>query len=114
MTYSELLDEIRKVPLEELRIDSPEWFEFVIFKDSLGRIQPSLENFFGPPRKRPEAEPSREIQKMTAPFGGVWAGQTLYWREQGDAFHCGLFWPWGDGTRVTVKLIEGRSSPPAS
>ena len=108
MTFTELLGEVKKLKHEEVRTDTPEFFEMVIAKDSLTVILPILDKFFGRPIKPANIKPSGEARKAADPYGGIRSDQTLYYLEDGGKGFYGMLWPWGSGVLVTLKLIRGK------
>ncbi|MDD5218238.1 MAG: hypothetical protein PHN49_04425 [Candidatus Omnitrophica bacterium] len=110
MNYPELLQAIKKIRCEEVRVDSDEFYEMVIRKDSLKELSDVLGQYFGPPLKTAEAQPSREASKAAEPYGGIWKGQTLYYLEHDRQAHVAMLWPWSDGVTITLKMIQGRKA----
>ena len=106
MNYSELREHLKKIKLQELRIDSPELFEFVVRKDQLTDVYPILQMYFGPPCDYAKSWPTPKAQKHVSMHGGVRNKQTLYYLEHDHSFQCALIWPWEDQMSVTVKIIE--------
>lgn len=104
ITFGELLQQIKKVHLEEKRTDLPEWLEVVVDKGHLEEMRPILENYFGPPLKPAGQAPSREARKIVEGLGGVRPNQTLYHAEKNGAAYLAMFWPWEDGILTTVKI----------
>jgi hypothetical protein len=43
------------------------------------------------------------VQKVIDDFGGIMAGQTLYFTKQADGVIFAMLWPWQDGIRITLK-----------
>ncbi len=118
MTYTELLEELKKMQIEEIRADSSEKLEFALRTDHLTQLNGILESYFGPPLKPLNERPSRQAIHYASPYGGIRRGQTLYCKEGDTVFDFALLWPWGDGTCVTVKIIQDEKSkfdtPPQS
>lgn len=107
MTFEALLEELKRVPREELRAENPDYAEFVILASNLPVVGPVLEGFFGPPFKPAGASPSKDAQRVTDVYGGIQKNQILYYTEHDGASSCAMLWPWGDRTRVTVKIVRG-------
>jgi hypothetical protein len=110
MTFSELLVEIQKLKREEHRLQTEDNLEVVIAKDCLEPVVKVLTEYFGPPLKPQGDAPSREAKERAAPHGGIRKEQTMFFRQGEGVSECALFWPWGSGTRVTVKIIQSKSS----
>ncbi len=107
MNYNDFLKQIKELGFEELREDQPEYMEFVIGTNHLNRMSSILESYYGAAYASPEKKPSRQAKKYADPYGGIKKGQTLYYSDKGEVFHCALLWPWGDGKAITVKIYQG-------
>ncbi len=110
MTYTKLLEEVKKLEIEEIRADSSEMLEFAIGTDYLNQLNGVLEGYFGPPLKPPNKRPSPQAATYASPYGGIRRGQTLYCKEGDTVLNIALLWPWGDGTCVTVKIMQDQKS----
>jgi hypothetical protein len=110
MTYTKLLEKVKKLKIEETRTDSFEMLEFVIHRDYLSQLNGILESYFDQPLKPPNEKPSRLVDKYASSYGGIRQGQTFYFRECDTVLNFALLWPWGDGILVTVKIIQDQKS----
>jgi len=112
MTFQEFLVQIQTIRIEESRAQTDEYFEAVIAKTGLDALHLLLTAYFGPPLKPEGCAPSWEASRRAKPYGGIRKDQTMYFRKDGEHSECALLWPWGSGTRITVKLTQskGRSS----
>ena len=106
MNYNEFLEQIKELRFEELREDKPEYMEFVIGTNHLNRLSSILESYYGVACASPEKKPSRQAKKYADPYGGIKKGQTVYYLDKGEIFHCALLWPWGNGEATTVKIFR--------
>ena len=104
ITFGELLQLVKKLPVDEKRTDLPDWLEVVVDRSRLEEMRPLLENYFGPPLKPAGQSPSREARKIVEGLGGIRANQTLYHIEKNGAAYLAMFWPWEDGILTTVKI----------
>src|SRR3989338_7282215 len=109
--FKELVQELKKLPLEETRNDSEEGFEFVIKKSAFKKLDPLLQSFFGKVFKDAGAKPDQEAANLTAPYGGIYENQTLYVKKDATGFFLAMIWPWGDGVLATVKIIPHKTAP---
>jgi hypothetical protein len=116
MTFSEFLEEVKKVKREEQRAEEAEYLEIVISREVLASLHAVLSSYFGPPLKPEGDSPSGEANRHAKPYGGIRKDQTMYFRRDGAVSECALLWPWGSGGRITVKIIQSRNadSPPES
>lgn len=110
MTYTKLREEVKKLEIEEIRADSSKMIEFVIRTDYLTQLNGVLEGYFGPPLKPPDKRPSRQAATYASLYGGIRRGQTLYCKDRDTVLNLALLWPWGDGTCVTVKIVQDQKS----
>jgi len=106
MQFNEIRKELGGVVFEALRSDSNNYFEAVIIKDELPKLTIILERFFGSPALPSKNKLSLQIQQLIDSFGGVMAGQTLYFWNQGSDSIFAMLWPWQDGRHTTVKIIQ--------
>ena len=114
MTFPELLSEVQKLDCAEQRTRTEAYLEAVFAKDTLEPLNKLLGAYFGPPLKPEGRAPSGEASRHAAPHGGIRKDQTMYFRLDGDLSQCALLWPWGSGTRVTVKIIQSENAPSAT
>jgi len=62
-------------------------------------------DIFGGISKPPGQPPSKEQSDLVNEFGGIRANQYLYKKDIDNAKIVGMFWPWQDDARVTLKLF---------
>jgi hypothetical protein len=105
MTYSECIKEIKKIHLDSVRNDTPDYFEFVTRTDLIENISGILVNFFGSVTKPANTSPSKETVKHAAPYGGIRKDQTLFYLEDDSSSYLTMFWPWGNNVSITVKMF---------
>ena len=112
MTFPELLVEVQKLKREEQRTHAADYLEVVIAKEGLEPMNRVLTAYFGLPLKPEGRAPSGEASRHAEPYGGIRKDQTMYFRRDGDLSECAFLWPWGSGTRVTVKILQAKYSDP--
>ncbi|MFA7255860.1 MAG: hypothetical protein WC133_07215 [Candidatus Omnitrophota bacterium] len=110
MTFQEFLTQIQTLRIEESRAQTEDYFEAVISKEGLDPLHKILTAYFGPPIKPEGHSPSGEANRRAKPYGGIRKDQTMYFRRNGDQCECALLWPWGSGTRITIKVTQSKSS----
>lgn len=110
MTFPELLAEILKLKPAEKRAQEEDYLEVVVSVDSLGPFHKTLAAYFGQPLKPEGQSPSEEASKRAAAYGGIRNNQTMYFRQDATHSECALLWPWGNGTQVTVKVLQDKIS----
>jgi len=110
MTFQELLAQVETIRIEESRAHTEEYFEAVISTETLGSLHQVLTAYFGSPLKPEGQSPSGEANRRAKPYGGIRKDQTMYFRHDGESAECALLWPWGSGTRITVKISQSKDS----
>ena len=74
---------------------------------SLHSLSETLEQYFGPAAKPSGSKPTKEQSALVQNYGGVFANQTLYYLKDEAGFESfAMFWPWGSGGLVTVKIFK--------
>ena len=106
ITYNQLLNRIKKVPVFENRINQPFMQEFVISFDSIIPLHLIFQKYFGEDFKAPGAVPTLVDKKHSATWGGIREYQTLYYREREGYSNCAMLWPWEEGRLCTVKIVR--------
>lgn len=107
MQFDELKDAVKNFSFDALRMDCDNYFEGVILKDELKKLVASLDNFFGSPAwPSSKGRLSFQAQEIIKGYGGIMSGQTLYFWNQGKNTVAAMLWPWQDGQRTTLKIIQ--------
>lgn len=106
MDFEEIKKAAGETQIETLRSSSDDNFEAVIVKAQVSKLVTRLEDFFGPPAFPSKDKLSSEISRAIDTSGGIMPGQTLYYHNYGDYIIFAMLWPWGDGERITVKIIK--------
>jgi hypothetical protein len=106
MEFNEIKDNVKLLDFEALRTDCDNYFEGVIVKDELQKLNERLKQFFGDPAWPSKSRLSFNMQEVINGFGGIMPGQTLYFRSEGSESIFAMLWPWQDGIRTTVKIIQ--------
>jgi len=114
MTFQDFLAQVQTIKIEESRAQTEDYFEAVISKSGLDPLHRILAGYFGPPLKPEGQSPSGEANRRAKAYGGIRKDQTMYFRQDGDHSECALLWPWGGGVRITIKVIQAKSSGPES
>jgi hypothetical protein len=106
MRYDLFLEQLKKVPCQELRSSEAEYFELVVRTADLPKVNQVLETFFGKAVKPAGDKPTTEAKKLAEDYGGVRDDQTLYYLAAEELYYYSLIWPWANGQSVTVKVIR--------
>ena len=114
MSFPELLSNLRKQELQELRAHTDDYFEAVVSMSTLVTVEDVLMSHFGVPVKPAGVSASGEANRYSKPYGGIRKQQTMYYKAKDNGHECAFLWPWGCGTLVTLKVILNESAPSAS
>ena len=112
MTFQELLTQIQTLKLADRRIQTTDYLEAVVEKDFVEPLCKILTEYFGGPLKPGGQPPSGKASRIAQPHGGVRTDQAMYFRQDAEHDEYALLWPWGTGTRVTVKIIQSKNESP--
>jgi hypothetical protein len=104
MTFDEFKSQVKTCGFEEVRVDTNELFEAVILKKGLDALMAKLTPIFGPPAWPSENKLSNEVGNIIQHYGGIMAGQSLYFTHLDNCPVFVMFWPWGDKEHITVKI----------
>lgn len=96
----------RKIRHEETRRESEDYLEMVMFRESWKDLSGLLSDYFGVPLKADGEEAGDEASRVSDPYGGVAKDQVLYHALRDEADHVAMIWPWADGKRMTVKILQ--------
>lgn len=111
MNFNELLAEVQQLTLAEKRTQTVDYLEVVVEIDHLEALRKTLGSYFGAPLKPQGQVPSGKAVRLAKPYGGIRQDQTMYCRQDVDHDEYVLLWPWGNGIRVTAKIIQAPPSP---
>ncbi|MFA4853897.1 MAG: hypothetical protein WC616_00920 [Candidatus Omnitrophota bacterium] len=106
MDFSAIKKDIKSLSFDCLRTDGDNLFEGVVVKKELEKLNAQLKSFLGEPVYPSRNRLTHEMQETVDGFGGVKPGQTLYYKDSGNNRILAMLWPWQDGERVTVKIIQ--------
>jgi hypothetical protein len=106
MDFEKIKDAVKEIQFEETRCDDAIHLEAVIVKEELAKLVSCLESFFGSSVFPSKNKLSAKIQQDIKQFGGIMAGQTLYYWSEADTVIFAALWPWQDDEHITFKLIK--------
>jgi hypothetical protein len=106
MQFDQLTDEVKRVSLDTLRCDADNNFEAVVVSEEMDKLKAQLEKFLGSPAFPSQHSLTFQMRQVVDGFGGIQAGQTLYFWSKGQETIFAMLWPWKDGVRTTVKIIQ--------
>lgn len=106
MDFSEIRKDIKALSFDSLRTDCDNFFEGVIVKKELDKLNAELKSFLGEPVFPSQGRLTHDVKETVDKFGGIMPGQTLYYKDSGTNRILAMLWPWQDGERTTVKIIQ--------
>ncbi|TAM42289.1 hypothetical protein EPN54_01175 [bacterium] len=106
MDFIAIKKDIKALSFDSLRTDCDNFFEGVIVKKELEKLNTQLKSFLGDPVYPSQGRLTHEVKETVDSFGGIMPGQTLYYKDSGTNRILAMLWPWQDGQRVTVKIIQ--------
>jgi len=106
MQFSQIKEEVKSVLFETTRTDCDNYFEAVVVKEEVAKLNERLKKFLGEPAWPSKNRLAFKAQEAVSGFGGIMPGQTLYFKNEGNGVIFAMLWPWQDGVRTTVKIIQ--------
>lgn len=104
MKFEEMIDEIKGMEFDAVRVKDQYYFEAVILTAKAPALTEKLERFFGKQLCPPEKKLAPDAEKVSGDFGGVAGDQTLYFLKENDYSYFAMLWPWSDDCHITVKV----------
>ena len=105
-SIEEVMRSIKSIGHEEIRRESKTYLEIVFNSEAMGKIKTILEDYYGPAFKRAGANSGREADKFCKEYGGIQKEQELYYKNYQGVLQLAMIWPWHDGHRSTIKIIQ--------
>ena len=105
-SMEELMRTAKRIGAEETRRESEDYLELVMNREKLDTLEQALQHYFGEPFKPAGVRPSDVCEKVSGSYGGITTDQTLYFTERENVPNAAMIWPWADGKRLTVKIIQ--------
>ena len=106
MDFSVIRKDMKLFKFENLRTDCDNFFEGVIIQQELTKLNGQLKSLLGEPVYPSENRLTHKVRQSVDGFGGLMPGQTLYYKDSGADSILAMLWPWKDGKRTTVKIIQ--------
>ena len=106
MNFSVIRKDMKMFSFEVLRTDCDNFFEGVIVGQEVDKLNGQLKNLFGEPVYPSKERLAHKVRKTVDGLGGLMPGQTLYYKDSGSDSIIAMLWPWKDGQRTTVKIIQ--------
>lgn len=106
MDFDAIRKDMKGFSFETLRTDCDNLFEGVIFQQEIDKLSLQLKNLLGEPVYPSKNRLALNVRKTVDGFGGIMPGQVLYHKSLGAESIFAMLWPWKDGQRTTVKIIQ--------
>lgn len=104
MEFKQIIQEIKAVKFNVIRVESDDYLEAVILRDQLSLLIEKLEKTFGKPVLSSSAGLPKEIEDIIGDFGGTREDQTLYFMKDKKYSYFAMLWPWSDEYHITIKV----------
>jgi len=103
-----MIEEIKETIGVEIRPNSQglEYLEAVVNKKDFELLESLLKKHLGEAAKEPGKEPDlpEAIQEMVDSLGGLWNGQSFFYKQDGNEIKYAALWPWGSNpNKMTLK-----------
>ena len=106
-SIEEVIRRVRSINHEETRRESEDYLELVTKLETIGSLKSIFEGYFGPAFKPAGQEACDESEKHAKAHGGILEDQVLYYTDREGFPNTAMIWPWQDGKRATIKIIQG-------
>lgn len=106
MEFNRIKEDVKSINFEATRTDCDNYFEAVVVKEEMSKLNESLKKLLGEPAWPSKNRLAFKVQEAIDGFGGIMPGQTLYFKNEGGNSIFAMLWPWQDGVRTTVKIIQ--------
>ncbi len=103
MTLGEILEKCKELNICEKRTIEDEYCELVFLSEEINKWNAIFIDIFGPAVKPKGVKPTKRDLQLTGEYGGILNGQTLFKKDFGNKTVIAMFWPWQDGSKVTLK-----------
>ena len=106
MDFNAIRKDMKMFNFEALRTDCDNFFEAVIIQQELDKLSGQLKSLLGDPVYPSKNKLDHKVRQTVDGLGGLMPGQTLYYKDSGADSILAMLWPWKDGQRTTVKIIQ--------
>ena len=88
------------------QIVCPDRFACEQYKQELDKLNGQLRSLLGDPVYPSQNRLAHKVRQTVDGLGGLMPGQTLYYKDLGTDSILAMLWPWKDGQRTTLKVIQ--------
>ncbi len=100
----EIIEKCSALGIYEKRNINDEYCELVFYNKETAYWLKIITDILGSAAKPQGIKPIQEHLRLTKDYGGIYAHQTLFKKEFGNATIIAMLWPWGDRTHTTLKI----------
>ena len=104
MKFEEIMDGIKGIEFDPVRVKDQYYFEAIILRDKLPALTEKLEKLFGKQLVTSDNKLAPDAEKVAMAFGGVMGDQTFYFLKENEYSYFAMLWPWSDDCHITVKV----------
>jgi hypothetical protein len=104
ITIDEILKQCGQLKVEEERVHSIDYDEWIIFADEIDQWSKVLTGALGPVVKPADQKTTPRHFSLTVNYGGLFDDQTLFYKRFDERSIIAMFWPWKNKIHVTFKI----------
>jgi len=104
VVLKEIIERCSELKVCEKRQISDAYSELVFYSKDLEQWNEVFAGIFGPAAKPAGVKPAKVDARLTEAYGGIFANQTLFKKEEDAVVAIAMLWPWQDGAHVTLKM----------
>lgn len=104
MTLKEIADEFRALNVYEVRRQSEDYLEYVVYTKDIQLWEAVIARVLGAPVKTAGETPSMKDAGLCGRYGGILKEQVLFHKEFGALTVIAMFWPWKNEQYTTLKI----------
>ncbi len=113
MKLRDITDCCVHLDVEEKRCEREDLYELVFFDKDLTEWERILSAFLGPPIKPSGTVPTERDLELTGGTGSIRIEQTLFEKKFEHETIIAKFWPWKDGSHITLRMALLSGTVPA-
>lgn len=102
----EFMDRCTGLEIYEKRKVADDYCELVFHNKDNSAWENIFVESLGSAVKPPKDKPTKSDSLITSDYGGINVGQTLFKKDFDGFTVIAMFWPWGDGSHTTLKIIR--------
>lgn len=104
MTLKEIADKCRSLKVYEIRKQTDDYLEYVMFTKDVQAWENIMTGILGAPVKKCGEMPSMKDMGLCSRYGSILKEQVLFRKEFGAVTVIAMFWPWKNNQYTTLKI----------